>query len=91
MKNNSSETNRTGTFRRSLTLLTAVLLLLSLLLTGCGKKAPEPSPTPVPYVPEPEFDRDAAVFGADVKMTDLTEYAEEFRAAGAKVSQVVPV
>ncbi|MBR6089994.1 MAG: hypothetical protein IKP86_08675 [Anaerolineaceae bacterium] len=59
-------------------------LIMALLAAGCGKDAPAPAPTVIPYTPEPEFDRDAAVFGGDVEMKDLSEYAEEFKAAGLK-------
>ena len=63
-----------------------MLLLLMLLLTACGKEAPAPIPIPtsIPYTPEPEFDRDAAVFGGDVSMTDLSDYALEFKTVGLK-------
>jgi hypothetical protein len=63
-----------------------MILSLTLLLPACGKGVLAPTPTVVPYTPEPEFERDAAVFGGDVEMMDLSEYAEEFRIAGVRYS-----
>lgn len=68
-----------------------ILLLLILLLAACGKEAqtsaPTPMPTAIPNTPEPKFDRDAAVFGNEVSMTDLSDYAADFKTVGLKYNE----
>ena len=79
MKNSASEIDRTGIFRRRSAVLIAVLFMLTLLLSACGKNAPQPVPTTVPHGRRFESGRDHRELGSvDLEENQITVYLEVF-------------
>ncbi len=89
-----SGSKRTAAVRRAGSLpLLRILLLLLCLLTACDNKTVKtevPAADIVSPTPEPKFDRDAAVFGDDADMKDLSDFTEEFRTAGVSIIDGTP-